>query len=356
MAPSIPDRYQQLEQPLRGGMSRIYICEDKLLKRRVVIKYIENPSENRRLLDEIKALQNVRSKHVVQIYDLFYDATIPGYGIVLEYVNGPNPGGMAREQQPLECFTSILYQIATGMHDLHSQGIIHRDIKLDNIKIDESGLVKIYDFGLARFSGVNNETQGFSGTFGYAAPELLTDDKVDFTEAIDVYSFAVLAWHLSGSGLPASLSPVRRGEVPSFGTLSLGIPARICVLLDASLSISPAKRPRIREIQMALEEFLLIGRHKGLLVTPDKVLTIDKNCPSIRMRLGSATNGDEWSIAISYSGASFDVFETVGEVRVNNKPIVAGEKMPKSCVITLGAGGDKKAFATFDISNPEVVP
>ena len=91
-------------------------------------------------------------------------------------------------------------------------------------------------------------------------------------------------------------------------------------------------------------------------MTPDKVLTIDKNCPSIRMRLGSSTNGDEWSIAISYSGASFDVFETVGEVRVNNKPIVAGEKMPKSCVITLGAGGDKKAFATFDISNPEVVP
>ena len=62
MAPSIPDRYQQLKQPLRGGMSRIYICEDKLLKRRVVIKYIENPSENRRLLDEIKALQNVRSR------------------------------------------------------------------------------------------------------------------------------------------------------------------------------------------------------------------------------------------------------------------------------------------------------
>jgi serine/threonine-protein kinase len=80
----------------------------------------------------------------------------------------------------------MLYQVATGLSDLHAQGIIHRDIKPDNIKIDESGLVKIFDFGLARFSGVNNETQGFAGTFGYAAPELLTDETNDFTEAIDV--------------------------------------------------------------------------------------------------------------------------------------------------------------------------
>jgi serine/threonine protein kinase len=356
MTPLIPDRYQQLEPPLRGGMSRIYICEDRLLKRKVVVKYIENPRESRRLLDEIKALQSVRSKHVVQVYDLFHDSTIPGYGIVLEYVDGPNPGGIANEQRPLESFASILYQIATGIYDLHSQGIIHRDIKLDNIKIDGSGIVKIYDFGLARFSGINNETQGFAGTLGYAAPELLRADKVGFTESIDVYSFAVLAWYLSGENLPANLSPVRRGEVPSFAVLSLGIPARISNLLDASLCIDPAERPKIGEIQLALEEFLLVGRHKGLLVTSDKVLTIDKGRPSIRMRLGSATNGEEWSISINYSGASFDVAETVGDVRVNNKPVLAGQKMPKNCVITLGVGGDKKAFATFDISNPEVVP
>jgi hypothetical protein len=65
MPPFIPKRYKQLEQPLRGGMSRVYICEDSLLQRKVVIKYIDNPSEERRLLDEIAALQNVKSKHVV---------------------------------------------------------------------------------------------------------------------------------------------------------------------------------------------------------------------------------------------------------------------------------------------------
>jgi serine/threonine protein kinase len=249
----------------------------------------------------------------------------------------------------------MLYQVATGLSDLHAQGIIHRDIKPDNIKIDESGLVKIFDFGLARFSGVNNETQGFAGTFGYAAPELLTDETNDFTEAIDVYSFAVLAWHLSGEELPASLVPIRRGDVPGFFTLSLGIPAKICKLLDAALSIDPSDRPAIRDIQLALEEFLLIGRHKGLLVAPDKVITIDSSRTFVRIRLGNASNGEHWSIAISYSGISFDVAETVGDVRVNNRPILAGEQMPKSCVITLG-GGDNRVFATFDISNPEVVP
>lgn len=355
MPPFIPKRYKQLEQPLRGGMSRVYICEDSLLKRKVVIKYIDNPSEERRLLDEIAALQNVKSKHVVQVYDFFHDPTIPGYGIVLEYVDGPSPGEIDSEQRSLESFAYILYQVATGLSDLHAQGIIHRDIKPDNIKIDESGLVKIFDFGLARFSGVNNETQGFAGTFGYAAPELLTDEKNDFTEAIDVYSFAVLAWYLSGEELPASLIPIRRGVVPGFFTLSLGIPAKICKLLDAALSVDPSDRPTIRDIQLALEEFLLIGRHKGLLVAPDKVITIDSNRTFVRIRLGNAANGEHWSIAISYSGISFDVAETVGDVRVNNRPILAGEQMPKSCVITLG-GGDNRAFATFDISNPEVVP
>ena len=83
--------------------------------------------------------------------------------------------------------------------------------------------------------------------------------------------------------------------------------------------------------------------------------TIDSSRTFVRIRLGNASNGEHWSIAISYSGISFDVAETVGDVRVNNKPILAGEQMPKSCVITLG-GGDNRAFATFDISNPEVVP
>lgn len=351
----IPKRYKQVRQPMRGGMSRVYICEDSLLKRRVVVKFVNSPVDEGRLLDEILALQNVKSKHVVQIYDVFYDPNLPGYGIVLEYVDGPNPSISPDGPDPARRFISLLYQIATGLSDLHGQGIIHRDIKLDNIKVDESGLAKIYDFGLARFLGINNETQGFVGTLGYAAPELLRDDKVDFTEAIDVYSFGVLAWHLSGESLPATLSPIRRGDVPSFRALPVGIPPSICKLLDASLSIDPANRPAIRDLQLALEDNLLVGKHKGLLVAPNAVQTIDITRPFVRINLGTSPGADRWSIGISYTGHHFEVVETVGDVKVNNRSILPGEVMPKSCVITLGAGSDRKAFATFDISNPEVV-
>ena len=350
----IPTRYEPLQRPMRGGMSHVYICKDTLLKRKVAIKFVDDLEDERRLLDEISALQNVRSKHVVQIYDVFWDKNAPCYGIVLEYLEGPELSVDRVGQDFLARYISILYQVASGLSDLHDQGVIHRDIKRDNIREDASGIVKIFDFGLARFSGVNSETKGFAGTFGYAAPELYPADA-KFTSAVDVYAFGMLAWYLSGQDPPTSLVPLRKGNPPSFSSLLVKLPAPICDLLDKTLEIEPSARPSISQIRGALEAYLLQGSHKGLLVTSNSVRTIDAGHSSVRLVLTDKSSGDDWVIRIHYNGFSFVVREVAGDVLVNNRLVSVGESLPKSCVITLGGNGDKRAFATFDASNPEVV-
>jgi serine/threonine protein kinase len=351
---SFPDRYKPTGEILLGGMSEVFICNDTLLDRKVVIKFIGDPSQLGRVADEIKALQRLRSKHVVQIYDYFVDSEKPQIGIVEEFVAGqslhefPPPGSALS----IDLYLFILYQLASGLSDLHDQGVIHRDIKPDNIKLDEGGLVKIFDFGLARFAGVNDNTVGFSGTLVYAAPELLRNHALAFTTAIDVYAFGVLTWHLSGQGIPRELSviPPLLSRVPSLSSLPIDIPGELVSLLDRATLLNPTDRPRMSDIARLIESLLLKDRHKGLLVSKNESRVISRDRPAVRLALSGTS-----FIGIRYTGMAFCVTETDGAVLVNNSVVQVGDALPKSCVITLSGAGNTRVFVTFDISNPEVV-
>ncbi|PSB37937.1 hypothetical protein C7B81_07510 [Aphanothece cf. minutissima CCALA 015] len=352
--PSIPDRYRPTGEVLRGGMSEVFICIDVLLDRKVVIKFIGDPGQLNRVIDEIKALQKLRSKHVVQIYDYFLDLANQQIGIVEEFVGGTSlqdypPPGLTPS---VDDYLFLLYQVSSGIADLHGQGVIHRDIKPANIKFDDAGLVKIFDFGLARFAGQNDHTVGFSGTLIYAAPELLRAHALAFTTAIDVYAFGILAWHLSGQGIPRELLsvPPLLDSKPSFASLSIAIPGELVALLDRATLLNPDERPRISEIVHTIESLLLKDKHKGLLVSGNETLVIGSDKRVARLKLGAAS-----SIGIQYTGFAFCVTETDGLVLVNNNTIHVGDVLPKSCVITLGGAEGNRVFATFDISNPEVV-
>jgi len=351
---SIPDRYQPTGEVLHGGMSDIYVCRDTLLERTVIVKSIGDPCQVHRVVDEIKALQKLRSKHVVQIYDYFVDSENQQIGIVEEYVAGPDlqdfpPAG---SHLPVNEYLLILYQVASGLSDLHEQGIIHRDIKPDNIKLTDSGLVKIIDFGLARFAGINDRTVGFSGTLVYAAPELVKDQPLGFTSAIDIYAFGVLAWHLSGQGIPRELAlfPPLLDNMPSFASLTLDIPDALVNLLDHTTRLSPTDRPRISEISQVLQTELLRNKHKGLLVSGSNIFVMSSEKPGALLQIDSTL-----SITIRYTGLAFQVAAFEGVVSINNCRTRVGDVLPKSCVITLEDVGQRRVFATFDISNPEVV-
>lgn len=171
--------------------------------RREVIQRVIAEAHKRRVLDEIAALLKLRSKHVVQVYDVL---ALPGeqLAIVQEFVEGTDLDVKRSPVTTAEALYRQLWQIASGISDIHAAGLIHRDIKPNNMKRDGEGVIKIFDFGLARSEGTDAKTSGFVGTQGFAAPELYRSSS-SFTQAVDTYAFGISALYFVAGTLPPEL-------------------------------------------------------------------------------------------------------------------------------------------------------
>lgn len=346
----IANRYKSLNTSDRGGMGEVLFCEDLHLQRQVVLKYLQPGVEARRLLDEQKSLAKLRSKHVVQLYDI---VNIQGNGvqypaIVLEFIDGETleAGGFSANHE----YLNVIWQISCGLTDIHSGGIIHRDIKPGNIKIDSEGVVKILDFGLSR-NNANAETRSIIGTPIFMAPELWGDQTIAFDSSIDVYAFGVTCLALLTPNAPPSLRN-RPPNQPSLGEFSApfaGIPSEISGVLYSCLSANSADRPTMQDIQDLLAKQLLKNKHRATVVLNGVVHTLDSKNRKI------ALNANVGSLTIEYDGLDFNVTSVSGDVYINNTSATSGRVVPGCCVLTFGNGGNRK-FVTFDVSNPEVMP
>jgi eukaryotic-like serine/threonine-protein kinase len=354
MSNGIPPRYVPTEKVLTGGMGKVIICQDTSLEREVAIKFIQDVGDQRRLFDEIAALQKIRSKHVVQIFDVFLNEVDRRIGIVQEYISGNDLTSFAEKGSiSLNEYLKVLYQIASGISDIHAQGLIHRDVKPNNMKVDQSNIIKIFDFGLARFSGKNDSTLGFAGTPGFAAPELYRSGLVPFTSAVDTYAFGITAWYLSGIKIPEPLlrRPPNFTNVPSFASLLLKIPQPIVSLLDRTLTEDLNNRPSMSDIRNLLGNYLLKDKHRALLVYGGETYNLSR-----AIRLVKLDVQNYGSLHVRYDGLNFVIDFVKGAVFVNNQEVHKGQFLPKNCVITLGKTSSvARIFITFDISNPEVV-
>jgi serine/threonine-protein kinase len=352
-------RYAEAGPIASGGAGSVVICDDPNLGRRVAIKFLQPHVNKRRIYDEIAALQRIRSKHVVEVYDLVIHQPGNQIGIVQEFLPGDDLV-QTRKKEALHTagYLRMLYQVASGLHDIHEQNVIHRDIKPNNMKFDRESLLKIFDFGLAREDGDAAHTVGFKGTHGFAAPELYAGGHVAFTKAVDVYAFAVTAAFLSEGGVPAGLVPVLSGPPNpaawvsggGFASLTIKMPGHIAALLDRCLAHDPANRPNIGTIRDTLAAHLLSGRHRALLTYQGRTLVCDVGNPSANVSRGA--NG----LTIVYNNEHFVVNTVSGAAFINNHAAQPGIPIAGSCVITLGpADGASRDFITLDISHPEVV-
>lgn len=351
----IDGRYEPTGDVAAGGMSYVFECKDTHLDRRVVIKRLQSGQEARRLLDEQKALLKMRSKHVVQMYDL---VKLPppqkeSLGIVLEYIAGSELeyGGFSPEGRD---YLRILWQIACGVRDIHKAGVIHRDLKPNNMRIDPEGTLKIFDFGLARNAGNAAVTIGKIGTRAFMAPELWRDGTTSFDQSIDVYAFGVTALALAVPGLEAVnkyIGPDTPVPFPS-GLIAekfLSMPAHLPPLLERCLDHNCRERPTMEIVVAHLEKHLLQGRHRALLTLLDRVLELNNDKRTVILRLGQA------SIQISYDGFNFRISAFSGTILVNNILAQIGQTLPTSCVIGITDGSFRMQFYPFDVSNPEVL-
>ena len=344
----IADRYELIGDIPPGGMSYVAECRDRHLDRRVVLKVLRKGVEDRRLLDEQKALLSLRSKHVVQILDIvpiLLDGTRRS-GLILEYIDGTDL--QIGSIQSVDTLLRVMWQIACGLADIHAKGVIHRDIKPNNIRIDGEGVVKILDFGLARDAGAA-ATVGAIGTMGFMAPELWSASHVSFDRSIDVYAFCVTAIALASGSLPAPLAripPVALLEDDVRNALPSVAPS-VLELVTRGLSPNPSSRPSAAELRDTIAREILKGQHRGLVVLNGKPHELNNGSRIIN--IGSNVG----QISIKYDEYRFIVDSVTGTVTINNRGIKPGDEVPGCCVITFGDGG-RRSFVTFDISNPEV--
>lgn len=347
----IADRYELVGASFVGGMAAVWPCHDTVLQRKVAIKVMPGSAEKRRIRDELGALLKMRSNHVVQVFDVLN--LNKDLAIVQEFIEGQDLFDASLAPKDKSEYMKLLWQIASGIADIHDVCVIHRDIKPNNMKIDPEGVVKIFDFGLARDEGPSAATLGFVGTPGFAAPELYSH-HVTFTAAVDTYAFGATALFLGLRDLPRDLThrPPKLTGADYFSTLPFKLSTEVIAILNACLEESPSNRPAMREVSSLLAKHLLHNKHRALIVFNGKASYLDATRPSVVLRLSSIGE-----IEIRYDGFNFVVASVSGEVFINNAPVTAGDRLPGACVVALGSSDRRAArrYITFDLSHPEIV-
>lgn len=347
----IADRYEVMGASFVGGMAAVWPCHDAVLERKVAIKVMPGSAKKRRIRDELSALLKMRSKHVVQVFDVLN--LNQDLAIVQEFIEGQDLFDNSVAPKNKNEYVKLLWQIASGIADIHDLGVIHRDIKPNNMKIDPEGVVKIFDFGLARDEGPSAATHGFVGTPGFAAPELYSD-HVTFTTAVDTYAFGATALYLGLRSLPSDLThrPPLLSGADYFSTLPFTLNEDVRSILNACLERLPSKRPAMSDVRALLATHLLHNKHRALIVFNGEASYLDANRPSVVLRLSSIGE-----IGIRYDGFNFIVNNVSGEVFINNASVAEGDHLPGACVVALGAPERRAArkYITFDLSHPEIV-
>jgi serine/threonine protein kinase len=192
-------KYKVLERIGAGGMGSVYLCEHKLMRRRVALKVLptakaEDPSALERFYREARAVAALDHPNIVRAYDIDQEDKL--HFLVMEHVDGSNLQEIIKKSGAMDVLRACHYirQAALGLQHAHeTAGLVHRDIKPGNILVDRNGTVKILDMGLARFFHDKDDilTQKYDenvlGTADYLAPEQALDShSVDIRA--DIYS------------------------------------------------------------------------------------------------------------------------------------------------------------------------
>ncbi|MCF4006269.1 Stk1 family PASTA domain-containing Ser/Thr kinase [Corynebacterium uropygiale] len=245
-------RYR-IDRPIaRGGMSTVYRAVDLRLARAVALKVMDqrfaaDPVFRSRFRREARAMAQLSHPNLVNVYDFGSDGD--HIFLVMELITGGTLRELLAESGPLPPFAAaaVMRALLTGLSAAHDAGMVHRDIKPDNVLINGNHAVKLADFGLVRAASQSTETGKIVGTVSYLSPEQVTGEEI--TPASDVYSAGILFFELLTGRTPF------RGEsqldhayqrltedVPSPSSLIEGVPHLIDELVATATARDPEQR------------------------------------------------------------------------------------------------------------------
>jgi serine/threonine protein kinase len=269
--------YQLIDRIGAGGMGEIYKGQDTRLNRLVAVKILSpglstDPERKRRFFQEAQAASALNHPNIITLYDIVSDGDTQC--IVMEFINGKTlrdmtPAGGLAPPQALQ----YAVQIASALTAAHAAGLIHRDLKPSNIMVTNSGLIKVLDFGLAKWvdSGMSGQTGEQStvetaltregsiiGTVSYMSPEQAEGKRVDARS--DIFSFGSVMYEMltgkrafEGRSGISTLSSILRDDVKPLNEAAPDVPPLLEQIVLRCLPKEPAARwQSMKEIETAL--------------------------------------------------------------------------------------------------------
>lgn len=250
--------YRLIRRLGAGGMGEVFLAHDSRLDRQVAIKHAhaERGGEEQRARFRREAFLAAKLAHpaIIPIFDIV--AEEDGDWIVMEHVDGPTLRQYleTRGRPPLGIALEWAAQIARGLAAAHDKGVMHRDLKAENVMIAAGGHLKIVDFGLAKSFAADDPQLALSatgavfGTLKSMAPEQARGFRID--HRADLFSFGVLLYELLGGGAPFAggspleiLTRLATEPHPSLGSRQPELPPRLVALVDRLLAKAPEARP-----------------------------------------------------------------------------------------------------------------
>ncbi|GJS77856.1 serine/threonine-protein kinase HT1 [Tanacetum coccineum] len=266
-----------------GAHSRIYRGIYK--QRAVAVKMVRIPThkeETRAMLEqqfksEVALLSRLINPNIVQFIAACKKP--PVYCIITEYMSQGTLRMYLNKKEPYSLSTETVLRLALdisrGMEYLHSQGVVHRDLKSNNLLLNDEMRVKVADFGTSCLETQTQESKGNMGTYRWMAPEMVKEKP--YTRKVDVYSFGIVLWELITALLPfQGMTPVQAAFAVAEKNERPPLPAScqpaLAHLIKRCWAAEPSKRPDFTEIVQALEKYdecvregLPLTLHSGII-------------------------------------------------------------------------------------------
>ncbi|MFO7286143.1 MAG: HEAT repeat domain-containing protein [Gammaproteobacteria bacterium] len=263
----IEGRYRFIQKIGKGAFGTVLLVEDTVVEERLILKFL-NPNVAsdeemmKRFVHELRYSRRITHKNVIRIYDFLYIGG--GYAISMEYFPSHTLSQEIANEKPMNPKKAVRYamDICVGMMHAHQQGIIHRDLKPANILINDEGLLKIVDFGVAA-AAKSGDTQltktGYViGSPKYMAPEQILGKKVD--ERADIYSLGVIMYEMLAGTPPYTRGDHMsvmyqhvQGKAPPLTQVNPNVPAPLAEIVAKAMAVDKSKRyASMEELRNAL--------------------------------------------------------------------------------------------------------
>jgi len=249
------DRYRIKGEIGRGAMGRVMLAEDEMVGERLILKFMHpeltaDADSRERFTREVKYSRKVSHHNVIRIHDLLIKDNL--CAISMEYFESRGVDELLKE---VKCFEvkpalEILSQVAEGMISAHKQEVIHRDLKPSNILMDEAGLVKVVDFGIASVdSGADatlTQEGSIIGTPAYLSPERAKGAESHYR--CDIYALGIIAYYMLTGQLPYKGEPMAilfqhlEGNAPPIHEVKSSINSGVSLLVQKMMAVEAENR------------------------------------------------------------------------------------------------------------------